>query len=450
MQRAVPRDLCRRYDFNGNLQFLFNRIVNHVAPSHPKKHEFLRIMSENKFIPAGSTLVAGKHPMAPNCSIIGEVTDDNVLTKHETFVSLLSSGTGVGLDLTKTTDPVNILGNFASAARCIKLKWGRPLRGNMATLSINHPKVDEFIKCKDTEANKDLSMFNISVTVDNKYMDDNYCSDRLKNICASAHKSGDPGLIFVDRIQNVHYNERIVTTSPCGEIAMYEDETCNLGSINLDAMYVNGKFDYIGYVETIKSAVEFLDLVCDKQYIANYNMSKRSKELRRIGLGVMGFATLLKLMGCRYQSQAALDLSEELACILTQTASETSKKLATIYGPHKGSTVRRNITCTALPPTGGIRRLFGDDGFSIEPYFDEATHIDPEYSVLLTSKWQKYIENGVSKTINLPSDATENDIHNIYCLSYKLGMKGITVYVDASKQNQPRSLKCDSGVCVVE
>lgn len=177
-------------------------------------------------------------------------------------------------------------------------------------------------------------------------------------------------------------------------------------------------------------------------------MNNKIRELRRIGLGVMGFATLLQKMGIKYQSEQALQLAEILAATLTKEAIAESERLAKKYGGHKYDHNRRNITVTCLQPTGGIRRLVGDDGFSIEPLFSEANSICPLFAVKMAATWQKHIENAVSKTINLPNSASVNDVKAVYLEAYRLGCKGITIYRNGCKEHQP--IKCDGDICTIE
>ena len=449
--RKVPLDLLSRYSFNGDKKLLYKRVVNYIDPKY-YKDDILESMINEKFIPAGNTLVSGINILSPNCSIIGKITNNNYYEKENLFIKLLSSAIGVGLDLSEMDDPVKALKSLSEKAKNVSLQWERPLRGNMATLDVNHDKILDFISCKTK--NNDLSIFNISVKISNDIMEgfirgDN--NDLFNNICESDYLCGDPGVIFIDKVQDdryCHYEGPIVTSVPCGEQFMFDGETCTLGAINLDKFYNGSHFDFYDYVKTIHLAVNFLDNTIDKLIIPDNNMKKKIVGLRRIGLGVMGFSTLLSDMNIPYESQKALDLSQKLSYCLTSEAINESKILATKYKPHKYSSDRRNISVTCLQPTGGIRRLVSDDGFSIEPLFSEATKISSSFSVKMAAAWQKNIENGVSKTVNLPNSATIDDIKNIYIEAYKLGCKGITVYRDGCRTNQP--IKCDGDVCVIE
>lgn len=453
--RKIPLDLKRRYIFDGDTTKLFRRTVKHIQPGAP----ILSKMIDHKFIPAGNTLVAGVRPLAPNCSVIGEVTDTNLTQKRGLFRRLTACAIGVGLDLSGTSDPVAVLRQFANDASNVSLIWDRPLRGNMATLSIDHPRILEFIRCKnDIHTSPELSMFNISVTISNQFMDRlaSSSSTLYDALCEACHKSGDPGVIFIDRAQFDDRfaipGERIVTSVPCGEQFLYEGETCTLGAINLDRFVINeNTFDMADYRETIRYAVSFLDATIDKLMIPDLEMTRRTRSLRRIGLGVMGLANTLAKMNIPYESEESLALSSLLAQSLTEEAENESIRLGSLLGTHPYSTTRRNITLSCLQPTGGIRRMIDDDGFSIEPFFSEATRVSPQFAVRMAATWQQHIENAVSKTINLSHDTSPTEIGHLYRMAYQEGCKGITIYRDGCREGQPIGLntKCRDGECTL-
>ena len=454
MRRQLSRHTLERYQFDGDKHALYSRVLRHITP-HDSAAEIYDAMCSDKFIPAGNTLVAGVQPLTPNCAILGAVTETNQEEKLALFERLLSMAIGCGIDVSQCDDPVATLHKFATVASAIKLKWQRPLRGCMVTLSAEHPRIREFLACKDGAAGK-LAIFNQSVTLSDAFMYRPSSAPLLDALATAAHRTGDPGVIFIDRVQCLLPNDEapIVTSVPCGEQFMFEGETCTLGAINLDAFVGHDRaFDFDAYRDTIRLAVLFLDSVIDHLVIPDAAMQRKARELRRIGLGVMGLATLLVRLGIAYESQAALDFSSQLAACLTVEADRESRRLGRLYGPHKYSRERRNITATCLAPTGGIRGLVADDGFSIEPLFNEALSVSPLFSVRMASTWQRHIENAVSKTVNLPRSATVEDVAMVYRVAYATGCKGITVYRDGCRDNQPRQLlrvRCSDGQCSLE
>lgn len=439
-----------RYMFSGDMRELATRIINFMRGKVSDKYltQYYEEIAERRFIPAGNTLVVGKKPLQPNCSIIGQVNEQNYDQIEKRCLLLWENRIGVGFDLSTAQDPVAILHKLSSANDNTDVGTWRPKRGNMATLSVDHPRIMEFVCCKSaSEAQAcNLYNFNISVAVSDEFMqNDRKSTALLTKIAKHAHAYGDPGLVFIDRVQDEH--ERIVTAVPCGEQFMHNNETCNLGAINLDSFVHNGIFDYTGYRKTIRLATRFLDTMVDLLQIPDKDMAQRTLELRRVGLGVMGFATTLKKMGIEYESVHSLRIAARMANILTSEARDVSMLLAEEGGEgYLWDMTRRNITVTCIAPTGGIRRLVADDGFAIEPLFKTDKRPSPEFEVKMTATWQQYIENAISKTITLPNNTLPVQIYKLFRQSYDQGCKGITVYRDGSRSNQPIKV-CDGDSC---
>jgi len=445
----------QRYLFNGDMRELADRAVSLIKGRMPDKYlEILRSeIAGRRFIPAGNTLVAGQVPLQPNCSIIGSVCEQTYEEIEKRCRVLWASRIGVGFDLSTSSDPVGILLRLSKANHSVDVGDWRPKRGNIATLSVEHPRLLEFVRCKSSseeQANR-LYNFNISVALTDRFMSrvkegDRQACNTLLRVAKHAHAYGDPGLVFIDRVQDGH--ERIVTAVPCGEQFMHTDETCNLGSVNLDAFVENGRFDSEGFRHTAKVATRFLDCVVDLLEIPDEQMAQRTRDLRRVGLGVMGFATTLQALDIEYESEQAIRFGAYLANLLTCSARETSILLAEEANEgHLWDSTRRNISVTCVAPTGGIRRLVASDGYGIEPLFS-GKRPSPEFEVRMVGAWQRYIENAISKTITLPNKATIKQIYDLFLLAYKEGCKGITVYRDGSRSNQPIKV-CDGDSCEI-
>jgi len=176
-------------------------------------------------------------------------------------------------------------------------------------------------------------------------------------------------------------------------------------------------------------------------------MMKVSFDTRRIGLGVMGWADYLERLNLRYNSDEALVLARKLSKLITNYALEKSEQLAKKHGSHKYGDRYRNISLTCIAPTGGITGLTDNRGYAIEPFFHEATRYTYKEHIDMQAAWQYGIQNAVSKTVNLPSSSTIEDVVDVFKYAMRMRVKGITIYRDGSKTSQPISLECEK--CIV-
>lgn len=433
------RYLC--YD----LQELAGRVARTLAQNEDDRQLYEWLISSRTFLPAGNTLLAGATHIAPNCCVLGRLDEENFPNMLELSKKLWSQRTGIGFDLSGMQDPVAALRRLSDANAAIHLGH-RPNRGNMATLEASHPRILEFISCKDNGSS--ISNFNISVSVAGDSLDDLL----LRCIAEQAWKTGDPGLIFLDRLQNYGPVSAvdlppIVTVVPCGEQGMHRFETCNLGSINLNSpeLLCSGSTSTIDTAKlrrVVYAAVQMMDSVVDLLVYPDDRIRKVSLDARRIGLGVMGWADYLKKANIPYDSEDAILIAGTFSQMITRFAQEKSRELALKLGPCAYSTEYRNISLTCIAPTGGITGLTENSGYAIEPFFSDATTISPIAHIRMQSAWQFGLHNAVSKTINLPHTTTVEDIVTIYkeAMVPKRGLKGITVYRDQSKLMQPISL----------
>lgn len=394
-----------------------------------------------RFIPAGNTLLAGVKPITPNCCVLGYVTDDNFAEILELSKLLWSSRTGVGYNLSGLSDPVDGLRKLSDANDAIDLGH-RPKRGNMAVLNADHPRIREFISCKAVDG--EIYNFNISVAVAGKQVP----PDLLDYIASCAWRTGDPGLVFLDTASSYGPNvandlEPITTCVPCGEQFMHAYETCNLGSVNLNAPSLHTKGGHIDIEQlriTVKTGIRLLDTVVDRLVFPTQELERVAKRTRRIGLGVTGWADLLKRHDMAYGSPQSIELAKCLSRLISVWAEEESMALADVSGSCAYSNFHRNISLTCIAPTGGITGLTDNRGYAIEPYFDEATTISPITHIDMQLAWQSGIHNAVSKTINMPTSATVADVKAAYRYALERGCKGITVFRDGCKANQPRAV----------
>lgn len=487
--------------------------------------KFYTLMSNLDFLPNSPTLVnAGNELQQLSACFVIPVEDsmENIFEAVKQAALIHKTGGGTGFSFSRlrpenstvsatsgiASGPVSFMQVFDKATEVIK-QGGTRRGANMGILRIDHPDILSFIHVKDGKDS--LSNFNISVAITDTFMEKvehdqdydlvdpktNGVVQRISarkvwgEIIESAWKTGDPGVVFIDRINASKANPvpgrgPIESTNPCGEQPLYPWDSCNLGSINLANFVEDGKVDYPRLQEVIHDSVHFLDNVIDMNKWPNDKIAEVSMAIRRIGLGVMGWADMLIKMGVPYDSSEACYLAEQLSSFIQREADAASRKLAVERGPfpewdksiYKDDGIIRNATRTTIAPTGTISIIAGCSS-GIEPvfalefkrshyldkdpnkrhemdevhpelknwrevngsspipsYFRSAMEIDAKWHIAHQSAWQKNTDNAVSKTINLPSAATVEDVRSVYDLAWISGCKGVTIYRDGSKEQQ--------------
>jgi ribonucleoside-diphosphate reductase alpha chain len=452
----------------------------------------------------------------------------------------------------KTSGPISFWRVFAQTIEAIQ--QGAFRRGaNMGMMSIEHPDILKFINAKQDITT--LTNFNISVKVTDAFMkmlverpaaphtvvnprtkkkyaiphsvspltysigdlvpqpqntDGYYTVQEIWDlIVRNAWATGEPGICFIDRVNEANptpHLGHIEASNPCGEQPLLPYESCNLGSVNISKFICQDRndLDWEGLADTVRLAVRFLDNVIDVNHYPVPEIERMTSGNRKIGLGIMGFADTLVLLGIRYDSKEAVEFAERIASFVQGHAHQSSGNLAKERGcfPNWRGSIwetkyhrpMRNATVTTIAPTGTISAIAGCTG-GIEPIFsivskrrvldgEEFLQLHPliesigreqgwltdrvrsqlfagvppreisqipsklasvlvtahevsiEWHVRIQAAFQKYTDNAVSKTVNLPSDATVDDVDKVYRLAYESGSKGITVYRDSSRENQ--------------
>ncbi|MCS7067155.1 MAG: adenosylcobalamin-dependent ribonucleoside-diphosphate reductase [Meiothermus sp.] len=467
------------------------------------------------------------------------------------------------------------------------VRQGGTRRGaGMATIAIDHPDLLDFLTAKDLDreaSEGDISTFNISILVTEAFwqvlqadglwavepseVPGKYYPHPVQGayngvlpdlperaqdgarpipvyggkvpakwlwheIAWHAWATGEPGLIFVDRInelsalKNLGPRYQIRSTNPCGEIPLTVGEPCDLGAINLAAYVENGEFDYAAFRKDVHTAIRFLDNVLDVNVFALEDNRVASQTLRRLGLGVMGLADMLIKMGLPYSSEAARRVVAQVMNVMREEAIAESERLGQergvfpVYEQNRaafealGIRPRRNVAVLTVAPTGTTSMLMGVSS-GIEPMFSPFMwrRIGGQYKALLhplfvemmeqfpaegrfakNGAWdwdaiieaiqahhgsvkglegipsaignvfegahdvppldhvrmqgvvqtafdaEGYAANSLSKTINLPNQATVEDVEAAYTEAYRTGCKGITVYRDGSREYQVLSV----------
>lgn len=444
------------------------------------------------------------------------------------FSRLRPGGAAIASTGGRASGPVAFIDVFDTATEAIR-QGGARRGANMGVLRADHPDVLAFVAAKLNPGR--LRNFNISVAATDAFMEaaargETYALRDpgtrepvgaldarrvLAAIANAAWATGDPGLIFVDRIAEAQPTPAlgdIEATNPCGEQPLLPFEPCTLASVNLAAFVDRGEgrtpgVDWRRLRAAIADGVHFLDNVVDENAYPLDAIARAASATRKIGLGVMGLADLFIELGIPYDDDRAAWLAGEIAEVLDRESVAASRRLAKARGPFPeyprsrwagaGAPIR-NATTTTVAPTGSIsiiagcssgieplyavaynRRVLDGEllpemhaGFrralearglwsedlaaelarrgrargldAIPPELQElypAAHdVSPEAHIRVQSAFQRWVHAGVSKTINIPAEASPEVIARAYEMAYREGCKGVTVYRDRSVASQ--------------
>ena len=352
--------------------------ISHALADNPEhEEEFLDILGNQRFLPAGrvqSSMGAKKLVTSFNCYVSGEIEDSmkSIMDKASEAAETLRMGGGIGYDFSKlrprgdiinslssqSSGPLSFMGIFDAVCQTIS-SAGHRRGAQMGVMRIDHPDIREFIISK---RNSDkLTGFNISVGVTDKFMealseeDDSF--DLVFNmktyetvsarelwdlIMESTWNWAEPGVLFIDRINemnNLYYCEEINATNPCGEQPLPAYGACLLGSFNLVKYLHNGGtqfgnvFNFGQFKSDIPCVVRAMDNVIDRTIYPLREQENEARNKRRMGLGVTGLANAGELLGLPYGSDGFLLWAEKVFACLRDNAYRASARLAEEKGP---------------------------------------------------------------------------------------------------------------------
>jgi len=393
-----------------------------------RAREFYELMRTGQFEPNSPTLMNAGRPLGQLSACFVLPVPDSLDEIYETLKNMAlihqsGGGTGFGFsrlrprgDVVKSTmgvasGPVSFMRVYDASTEAVK-QGGTRRGANMGILKVDHPDIQEFIRCK-SEGDA-ITNFNISVAVTDEFIEavENDESYALRNprtgeevgrldagevfdeIVHGAWRNGEPGVFLVDeanRHNPVPHLGEYEATNPCGEQPLLPYDVCNLGSVNVGHYVTDGEMDWDALGKTVHGATRFLDNVIDANQYPLEEIDDLSKRIRRIGLGVMGWADALIRLGIPYGSEESIELGRRLMEFVDEQAKVASERLAeergvfpewkgSVWGPDEhcaraedGRRVRperrlRNCNLTTVAPTGTISIIAGCSG-GIEPLY---------------------------------------------------------------------------------
>jgi ribonucleoside-diphosphate reductase alpha chain len=488
--------LTKRYIHKGETpEGVFKRVARAISVRDEKfEKELYEDMINGVFLPNSPTIrnAGRKRGMLHACFIL-PLQDDigSIFETIKNMAMIFKGGGGVGINFSTlrpkdaplsgggtSSGAISFMGIFNSITETVK-QGGFRRGALMGIMNPTHPEIFDFCRAKLRGA---LTNFNLSVMLTDDFMKKAVqrkdgeielvhdgtvynkvrAKDVLDLITLGTWVSGDPAILFFDRINkdNKLYPKVVIDcTNPCSEVGLPPYGACCLGSLNISKFVEGNKFNSGKFYDKVKMAARAL---LNINIISGYPLPQIAKlmaDLNPIGVGIMGFADALIMLGMKYDSIEALNFIDELS----KPYVEATESIA------HDSFYKRIIA-----PTGSLS-IIADCSSGIEPVFSEAFtrelttgpiietrelyksehtrtafDVSPEWHLKIQAKFQSIVDGGISKTINVPYNTSVDNIKNIYIQAWKLGVKGVTIFRDKSIDGVLKPVtKCEGETCAL-
>ncbi|WP_163988891.1 hypothetical protein [Pyxidicoccus caerfyrddinensis] len=469
--------------------------------------ELRAALTAGEFLPNSPLLVNAAEPQRRLFACFALDARQDVACFLETASKVHDGMGGVGYTLDMYRDSASVADFIRQVDEYTVAHQEGRLRpaSNAATVDIGHPGAEAILQLAGQ-----MKVTNLNLGVSDSFMaavDQGTLQARelLQRLVRSIHATGQPGVVFTDRIRRVARDPAApFATNVCGEAPLAADESSLLGSINLVQLVErspSGAFwlDEARLIRLARMGVRFLDGMHDIHNHPSEQLRINSLATRKLGVGVMGFAHMLALLGMRYGEPASIQQAERISSLLMQAAAAESERLAAIRGAYpawaegRGLPQRRNASLVAIAGTATLALLVGTTG-GIEPVFGRVSRytvmgeplelVDPLVSFLASQQglgeeqvrramlgepslhevaaelawlvptahevpgeahiriqaaFQRHIDGGITKTVNCRPDTTLTDVEHWLRLAHQEGCLGLTIYRDGSRQGQPVS-----------
>src|SRR5918992_1291502 len=403
-----------------------------VGAVHALATEFYALMTQRRFEPNSPTLMNAGRPLGQlSACFVLPVADalsngqDGIYDTLAHMALIHQSGGGTGFSFSRlrpkgsmvrsttgvASGPVSFMKLYDASTDAVK-QGGTRRGANMGILRIDHPDILDFITCKEDLTQ--VTNFNISVAVTRTFMDAVRAGEEYDLIdphsgepagkrdarqvwdrmIQGAWRTGEPGVFFIDeanRYNPVPHLGQYEATNPCGEQPLLAYDVCNLGSINVGYYVRDGAMDWDAFRADVHLSTHFLDNIIDVNRYPLDQINELSRRIRRVGLGVMGFADALVRLGIAYDSPEGVEWGRRVMEFVDVEAKRESERLASergtfpeweksIWGPdetaardERGHRLRpmqrlRNCNVTTVAPTGTISIIAGCSS-GLEPLF---------------------------------------------------------------------------------